>query len=128
MAIPRRLAYTFRHAICGWQCKILSVLAYVSVIATVAVYDLQLTVRYAACLKRYEQNPMGRWLMHLDRIGDNTMPDVTLFLVLKAVGTITVLVSVAGLVRWRSRLGHPVGLGVSSFQIGLACYLNHFET
>lgn len=122
-----RRTQALQNAIDSWPFAILSLWAYLTAIATVAVYDIQLTIRYASCLKQYEQNPIGRWLMNLDRIGNNTMPDVTLFLVLKAIGTIAVLVIVSALVRWRGRIGHPVGIGVSTFQIALAFYLTEVE-
>lgn len=108
---------------CSWPFAVLSVSSYLAIIATVAVYDIQLTIRYAKSLKQYEQNPIGRWLMNLDQIGMNTLPDLTLFLALKIIGTLLVLFVIVGLVRWRARVGHPVGVGVASFQIGLACYL-----
>ncbi len=126
--IARRIAQALRTTLCSWQFAILSVSIYLTTISSVAIYDIQLTVRYALFLKQYEQNPIGRWLMNLDRIGDNRLPDVTLFLALKVLGTVAVIIIIAGLVRWRGRIGHPVGIGVSAFQIGLACYLTYVDT
>lgn len=126
--IAKRFARLLRTSIRSWQLVILSVSVYLSTIAAVAAYDIQLTIRYALSLKQYEQNPIGRWLMDLDRIGDNALPDVTLFVALKVLGTVTVLIVIVGLVRWRGRVGHPVGIGVSTFQIGLACYLTYVDT
>ncbi len=126
--IAKRIAQALRTTLCSWQLAALSVSVYLSTIAAVAVYDILLTIRYALYLKQHEQNPIGRWLMDLDRIGDNVLPDVTLFLALKVLGTVAVLVVVAGLVRWRGRIGHPVGIGVSAFQITLACYLTYVDT
>ena len=114
--------------ICSWQFATLSVLSYLAIISTVAVYDMLLTIRYSVSLKQYEQNPLGRWLMNLDQLGMNTLPDLTLFLSLKVLGTISVLIVIVGLVRWRARVGHPVGLGVAAFQIALACYLTYMES
>ncbi len=127
-AIPIRFVDAIQAACCSWQFAFLSISTYLTIIATVAIYDIQLTIRYAVSLKQYEQNPIGRWLMNLDRIDDNAIPDVTLFLALKAVGTIAVLVVITGLVQWRGRVGHPVGIGVSTFQFGLACYLTYVES
>ena len=126
--LTKRIAQALRATLCSWQLATLSVSVYLSTIAAVALYDIQLTIRYALFLKQHEQNPMGRWLMDLDRIGDNALPDVTLFLALKVLGTVAVLIVIAGLVRWRGRVGHPVGIGVSAFQVGLACYLTYVDT
>ncbi len=127
-AIASRIAVAIRTVCCSWQFRFLSISTYLTVIALVAIYDVQLTIRYAVSLKQYEQNPIGRWLMNLDCIGENTIPDLTLFLCFKAVGTVAVLMVVTGLVRWRGRVGHPIGIGVSAFQIGLACYLTYVDT
>ena len=127
IAFSRRFMHAIGAVFCSGLLTVLSVLTYFAIIATVAAYDIQLTIRYASFLKQYEQNPIGRWLMNLDRIGMNTEPDLALFLVLKAVGTFTVLLVILALVRWRARVGHPVGLGVSAFQLWLACYLTFEE-
>jgi len=42
---------------------------------------------------------------------------------MKVLGTITVLTVMYLLIRWRARIGNPVSIGVSSFQISLAFYL-----
>ncbi len=128
IAFSKRFVHAMGVVLCSGLVTVLSLSMYLAIIAAVALYDIQLTIRYATFLKQYEQNPIGRWLMNLDRIGMNTQPDLTLFLSLKALGTITVLVVILALVRWRARVGHPVGLGVSSFQIWLACYLTYMES
>ena len=125
--IASRTMHAAHAFLCSWIFAVLSVSTYLVIISIVAIYDIQLTIKYALYLKQYEQNPMGRWLMNLDRISVNTLPDITLFLVLKAIGTMMVLVVIIGLVRWRARVGHPVGLGVAAFQVGLACYLTYVE-
>ena len=124
----KRVVHAARVVICSWPIAILSVASYLAIISTVAVYDMHLTIRYSLSLKQYEQNPIGRWLMDLDRLGMNTLPDLTLFLSLKAIGTISVLIVIVGLVRWRARIGHPVGFGVATFQIALAYYLTYVES
>jgi len=126
-AVADRTMQAVKAVLCSWQVAVLSVSTYLAIISIVAVYDIQLTIKYALFLKQQEQNPIGRWLMNLDQISVNSMPDITLFLVLKAIGTITVLVVIVSLVRWRARVGHPVGLSVAAFQIGLACYLTYME-
>ena len=125
---PKRVVHATRAVIGSWPFAALSVMTYLAIISTVAVYDMHLTVRYSNSLKQYEQNPIGRWLMNLDQIGMNTLPDLTLFLSLKAIGTISVLIIIVGLVRLRARVGHPVGFGVATFQIALAYYLTYMES
>ncbi|MFY7877326.1 MAG: hypothetical protein ACOVQM_17855, partial [Pirellula sp.] len=80
-------------------------------------------IRYAESLEQYEANPIGRWLMGLDQLARAECPDVTLFVGCKTVGTMLVLAVIATLVvRW-ARLGHPVAMGVSLFQITLGYFL-----
>jgi len=124
----KRVVHATRVVVCSWQFATLTVSSYLAIISTVAAYDMHLTVRYSLSLKQYEQNPVGRWLMNLDQIGTNTLPDLTLFLSLKVIGTISVLIVIVGLVRWRARVGHPVGFGVATFQIALAYYLTYMES
>jgi hypothetical protein len=98
---------------CAWKASSISVL----------IYDIMLTIRYAESLKQMEENPIGRWLMNLDDLKNNAMPNLALFLSLKGMGTVVVLITIYTLVRRLSRLGHPIATGVSFFQIGLAIYL-----
>ncbi|MBM3967562.1 MAG: hypothetical protein FJ308_21275 [Planctomycetes bacterium] len=100
---------------------------YWSIIASVSIYDMHLTVKYAGTLKSLEQNPVGRWLMQLDAIQHDVIPDTTLFLSFKFMGTVTVLMILAILIRQRARLGHPVAIGVTIFQLSLAWYLMYGE-
>ena len=107
------------------QCSYLSVAVYLTVVATVAVYDIILTIQYWQSLKQMESNPIGRWLMNLDHIANGTMPNLILFITMKSIGTLFVLATILTLVLRRSRIGHPVGVGVSSFQVWLAAYLTY---
>jgi hypothetical protein len=108
---------------CAWKASSISVLTYLTIVASVAIYDIMLTIRYAESLKQMEENPIGRWLMNLDDLKNNAMPNLALFLSLKGMGTVVVLITIYTLVRRLSRLGHPIATGVSFFQIGLAIYL-----
>lgn len=116
--IGRLRAFWFRSATACWL--------YASVIASVAIYDIFLTIKYASSLPQMEVNPVGRWLMNLK---DAPMyyldqpPDVLPFLILKGVGTCVVVATIHALVRWKGDMGHAVGFGVSLFQVGLAGYL-----
>ncbi|MFN7733661.1 MAG: hypothetical protein ACK5OB_17320 [Pirellula sp.] len=101
---------------------------YLFIIAAVSIYDMLLTIRYADTLKSLEQNPLGRWMMRLDEIEHGISPDLTLFLSVKSIGTILVMLALLALVRYRARLGHPVGLGVAMCQLVLLWYLTLGET
>jgi hypothetical protein len=94
-----------------------------AVIGLVSLYDMYLTVLYASSLKYMERNPLGRWLMRLDDLPSGVIPDLTLFLSAKSMGTFLVLLIVTTLYCRRRRIGQPVALGVSLFQILLAGYL-----
>jgi hypothetical protein len=93
------------------------------IIALVSIYDMYLTVKYAQYLKYMEQNPVGRWLMQLDQLKNGAIPDLTLFLSAKSIGTLIVLTILALLYHHRRRIGHPVAAGVTTFQVVLAWYL-----
>ena len=102
-----------------------SIVLYQIIVAAVSIYDMLLTIAYAPSLHMMEQNPIGRWLMKLDRLNPTFggTPDLTLFLSMKIIGTVIVLIAMFVLVQWRSRIGHLVSMGVSSFQLCLAFYL-----
>jgi len=96
---------------------------YLMIIGAISCYDMLLTVRYAESLQQLELNPIGRWLMQLDQIPSNKIPDVTYFLIAKGIGTAFVLFVIFMMTQRRAKFGHPVGLGVSFCQIALAIYL-----
>ncbi len=119
----RKMQSTIQASYKRWQSSYLSVVSYLTVVATVAFYDMMLTIHYRISLKEMEENPIGRWLMNLDRIEVGMMPNVTLFIAMKTIGTLIVLTTILTLVIRSSRIGHPVAVGVSCFQLGLAVYL-----
>ena len=51
-------------------------------------------------------------------------PNVVPFVILKAAGTLVVVGVIGALVAKWSRVGHGVGIGVSTFQLGLAAFLS----
>jgi len=125
LRITRSLGMPYSY----WRSSTLALSIYLAIVAGVAIYDILLTVAYAESLEYMEQNPVGRWLMgfesykpgHFGHFGKT--PDLTLFLAMKFVGTITVLATMYYLFTRRGRIGHPVALGVASFQLFLAFYL-----
>jgi len=108
---------------CSWRKSAISTATYLFVIASVAIYDILLTIQYRESLAELEENPIGRWLMNLDQVDQFAVPDLTLFLMLKSIGTIIVLITVYALVKRRGRIGHPIAAGVTTFQLVLATYL-----
>jgi hypothetical protein len=123
-----RLAYTPTRLSAQILMSWIAAIIYVTVVALVAAYDIVLTIRYANFLVQLEENPVGRWIMNLkhDTIYDvEATPNIVPFIVLKVFGTFLVLGVIIALIRWRSHMGHLVGLGVSSFQLGLAAYLTY---
>lgn len=119
----REMRSSLQAAYQRWQLTYLSIATYLTIVASVAIYDMLLTIRYCRSLKQLEENPIGRWLMNLDHIHEDSMPNLTLFISAKLIGTIAVLATIYILIMRSSRLGHPVAAGVSSFQLGLAAYL-----
>lgn len=106
----------------------IAAIVYVTVVGMVAAYDIVLTIRYANFLVQLEENPIGRWIMNLkhDTIYNiEATPNIAPFIVLKVIGTLIVLGVIIALMRWRTHVGHLVGLGVSGFQLGLAAYLTY---
>jgi len=100
---------------------------YLGTIAAVSIYDMALTIKYPFSLKELELNPVGRWLMSLDRIPCGRIPNLGLFLGAKFLGTVTVMGVLFWLVGRSGRIGHSVGMGVASCQIALAIYLHYGE-
>lgn len=100
---------------------------YLGTIAAVSIYDMALTIKYPLSLKELELNPVGRWLMSLDRLPSGRIPDLGLFLGAKFLGTVTVMGVLFWLVGRSGRIGHSVGMGVAACQIALAIYLHYGE-
>ncbi|MEQ1825643.1 MAG: hypothetical protein ABL921_06835 [Pirellula sp.] len=106
-----------------WRSSTFAISIYLATVASVAFYDSVLTIRYAESLEYMEQNPAGRWLMGLNYLKWGEQPDLTLILTMKTLGTLIVLATMYTLFKRRTRIGHPVALGVTSFQLVLAFYL-----
>jgi hypothetical protein len=118
------LSAMLRHLWSRWTRSSGPLLCHCAIIGLVSVYDMFLTVKYAQHLKYLEQNPIGRWMMQLDNLKHGTLPNLTLFLSAKSIGTLVVIAILATLYHRRRRIGHPVALGVSAFQVMLAWYLS----
>lgn len=118
-----KLEWTLATLARRWHRSSMPLFLYSVIIGLVSLYDMYLTVKYAMYLKYMEQNPVGRWMMQLDQVKNGSMPDLTLFLSAKSIGTLVVLIVLAVLYHRRRRIGHPVAVGVSSFQVLLLWYL-----
>jgi hypothetical protein len=84
-------------------------------ISLVAIYDGYLVLRTGDMIYDFEQNPVGKYL--LAHGGPIT------FLLVKAAGTIVVLVSLTHLHKYFPRYYYPITLAVVLFMAGLLTYL-----
>ena len=121
----RTMAMKIKDLYDRWHSTQFATVCYLMIVAIVAVYDIIMTVMYAESLQHMEKNPVGRWLMGLHNLSHSfgETPDLSFFLAMKILGTMLVLATMFLLIRWRARIGNPVSIGVSSFQIFLASYL-----
>lgn len=118
----------FRVVLCPfryWYKSTLALVLYLMIVSSIAAYDVAMTIKYASCLIDMELNPIGRWIMRLDSLPMGATPDVRIFLSLKILGTLVVLYTMYKLYRRKVRIGHPVALGVASFQLYLGYYLTY---
>jgi hypothetical protein len=97
-----------------WNPFFTAILIYVG---AVSVYDGYLVIRTGDLIRDAEQNPVGLLLINCNG------GDPSLFLSLKAVGTLVVLVALDALNRRSKRLARPVTLAVALFQSGLLIFL-----
>jgi hypothetical protein len=81
-------------------------------------YDGYLVVRTGDMIEQFERNPVGLYLIHYN--GGNP----SIFLRLKAAGTIVALASLAFLHRRAPQLASRVACALVIFQTALLCYLD----
>ncbi len=105
------------------QSSLTAAVVYYSVVSGVSLYDIYLTQRFAFCLREMELNPIARWIMRLDQLPPNAMPDLRVFLLLKTVGTVIVLFMIGKAISQKPTLGHSIGIGVTLFQLWLLWFL-----
>lgn len=124
-AMSRAVAMKIKELYDRWHSTQFSSVCYLMIVSIVAVYDMIMTVTYSSSLQFMEENPIGRWLMGIHNMNHwyGQTPDLSFFLTMKVLGTVIVLTTMYLLIRWRARIGNPVSIGVSSFQILLAFYL-----
>ena len=98
--------------------KILFALALIFVGASSA-YDGYLVVRTGDMIEQFERNPVGKYLIHFNN------GDPSIFLRVKAAGTVLALFALSVLHRRSRRLASPVEMGLVLFQSGLLFYLEN---
>jgi hypothetical protein len=82
-------------------------------VAAVSIYDGYLVIRTGDLIVEFEKNPVGLFLIQYNH------SDPSLFLRLKAAGTVVVLSAVVGLHRQSPRIAIPVCGALVVFQAGL---------
>lgn len=92
-------------------------LALCTFIGLVSVYDGYLVERYSEIIIHMEENPVGSYLLHMAH------GDTSLFLRVKAAGTVVVLGALAFLYLRVQRWAFPVAHSVAAFQFTLLLYL-----
>jgi hypothetical protein len=88
-------------------------------VGAVSAYDSYLVVRTGDMIQDFEKNPLGLYLIQID----NGNPSV--FLRVKAAGTIVALTSLSFLHRRSKRLASPVAFALTAFQMGLLIFLEN---
>ena len=86
-------------------------------VGAVSFYDGYLVVRTGDMIEEFEKNPVGLYLIKID----NGSPSV--FLRVKAAGTILVLTALSFLHRRSERIAGPIALALFAFQTGLLIFL-----
>jgi hypothetical protein len=86
-------------------------------VGAVSFYDGYLVVRTGDMIQDFEKNPVGLYLLRID----NGSPSV--FLRVKAAGTILVLTGLSVLHRRSKRMAIPIAFALSVFQTGLLIFL-----
>jgi hypothetical protein len=88
-------------------------------VGAVSAYDSYLVVRTGDMIEDFEKNPVGLYLIHIDN--GNT----SVFLRVKAAGTLLALCALSYLHRRSSRLASPITFGLFAFQTGLLIFLEN---
>jgi hypothetical protein len=86
-------------------------------VAAVSLYDGYLVLRTGDEICQFEKNPVGLFLI------EHNHGDPFVFLIVKAVGTSTVLAALSVLYRRSQRIAFPVASALMLFQAGLLIFL-----
>ncbi len=86
-------------------------------IGLVSAYDAYLVEEFQDCILNLEQNPVGHYLL---KVGGG---DVSIFVRVKAAGTLIVLTAMAGIYHRNRRLAFPITMTLAAFQLALLLYM-----
>jgi hypothetical protein len=86
-------------------------------VGAVSFYDGYLVVRTGDMIQDFEKNPVGLYLLRIDN------GSTSVFLRVKAAGTILVLTALSFLHRHSKRMAIPIAFALSVFQTGLLIFL-----
>ncbi len=115
---------TFQRMLCNpWTLLICKL-----VIGVVSAYDIFLTVKYVEFLPTMELNPIGRWLMMLDRETSCHLSQIAAFIASKFVGNFVALSVIELLANWKPKISSAVALSVAALQLLLLYFLIFGET
>lgn len=97
--------------------KVAPFVAILTFVGVVSAYDGYLVIRTGNAIVEFELNPVGKYLIQFNH------NDASLFLRLKAAGTVLVLSSLVALWRKAPHLAGPVAVILTLFQAGLLVFL-----
>ena len=92
-------------------------------IGIVSAYDIFLTIKYVDSLPTMELNPLGRWLMMLDRGPECELHQIASFVAAKFAGNFLVIAVIELLANWKRYMAGAVAIPVAAFQVALFCFL-----
>lgn len=92
-------------------------------IGAISAIDIYLTVKYVNSLPNLELNPLGRWLMKLDRGIECELQQVASFISAKFVGNFVALSVIELLCSWKRYLASSVAIALATFQLFLLFFL-----
>ncbi len=93
------------------------------IIGVVSAYDIHQTIKYVEYLPQMELNPIGRWLMSLDRGPTCDLQQAACFITAKFTGNFACLAIIELLCNWRRGLATVIAIVVAAFQSVLLVYL-----
>lgn len=98
------------------------------IILVVSAFDIYLTVKYVEFLPELELNPVGRWLLGVDKGPRCDLQQAAAFITAKFAGNVLVLAIIEALAHWGFRRVGFVAGAVALFQILLGIFLCFADT
>jgi hypothetical protein len=99
-----------------------------AVIGIVSSYDVFLTIKYVEALPMMEMNPIGRWMMGLNKdysqgFVSGTVQQTACFIAAKFLGNIVVFGVIEALAHWHRPMAATVATTLAFVQLCLLYYL-----